>query len=73
MLQLRIRLVKELKTVKALITFLIENQKSQSLHSVFLNTKHQSSDVLSIAVMIMVELCGIEPQTSWMQTRRSPS
>ncbi len=21
----------------------------------------------------LVELCGIEPQTSWMQTRRSPS
>ena len=22
---------------------------------------------------LMVELCGIEPQTSWMQTKRSPS
>ena len=44
--------------------------KNQSETICTTNTFWLAFLVVSVKV---VELCGIEPQTSWMQTKRSPS
>ena len=38
-----------------------------------LDKPNSKLSLLRNQVVEVVELCGIEPQTSWMQTRRSPS